>query len=624
MTDKYVKTDSWSVKILIDKVNTKTIIKPKFQRKRKWVLFPNPKKNKLPNEKQYIEFLYSTYNSVHPITLGAVKDKLSNIDGNNRINAISHFINEPLILFPENLNKLKEFITTNINDEKITDKIEQIMMKISYEELMVFKYNKYFIEKGHGDLYNNHLKNLRDELEPYFDELIDSMKINNKDRFDKDVVINVNLFYGYSTEELAECFWEINRFDSGLTEIEALSPRLYNVTDFDIQNKLLEYQIKDCIKKYYNDRINDEILDCYKYDEHTDTMNAFDFMIGFQNYSNSKCCLIHKTDNDGLSLFFKIFKILFKDSFDITFTTENINKFIDLIQKTTQILTKLKKTLFMDNLTGGKNNKIFDAANKKINNLRKNNMYLIIMAIIGYINLKESEEKILKSIRLCILYHFFVSEVVNKDKREHYKINDGILFEAGGAYIDNKAKDYFKNPSLISDKITTDIMTKLLMDLISENIQPKNYAVRPNGKDKFDKRRTRKFFEKVLICNYFNSKVPNHFLDNNFWIEHLFPFSSSWDGPIDTDRLGNIIPIIEQLNRKRSNKHISEYNKIDKDNFTVFIDNIPPKDIYDKIISHDRKLSHDRKPHIYDFDNYNSFCSTNEKNLINCLINLFK
>ncbi len=614
MTDKHIKNENWYIKTLVSKVKTNEIYKPKYQRKRKWELFPNSKKENVPSEKKYIEFLYDTYNSVHAITFGVDKFKLSNIDGNNRINAIVHFVDEPLSLFPEKLYKLKEFITSNI-DKNIADEIEKIMIKMSYEELMLFKYNKYFIEKGLNDLYNTHLKKLRDELEPYFDELINSMKINNKDRFDNDVQINVNIFTGYTTEELAEVFGKINQYNSGLTEQEALASRLFNITNFDIQDKYLEYEIKVNIKNYYNERKNDEILDCYKYDEHNDIMNAYDFMVGFQNNINYKCCLVHKTDNDGLSLFFKIFKNLFKGSFDTTFTSENVNEFIRLILKTTQLLIKLEKTLFMPNFTGG-GNKIFETANKKLHSLKKNNMYLIITSIIGYILCDTPDEKILKSIQLCILYHFFVNGLENKDKRDQYKLNDGILYEAGGAFIDNKAKDYLKNPSMISCKINNLIMEELLRELIIENTKPKKYEIRKNGKDKLDKRRSRKVFEKFLIYNYFNSNVPNQYLNNNFWIEHIFPFSSSWEGDIDIDRLGNIIPILEQLNKERSNKHISEYKKIDKYKFLNYIDNIPTENEYNVIISHDNK-----KPHIHNIDNYNKICLNNEEKLIKCLIN---
>jgi hypothetical protein len=203
----------------------------------------------------------------------------------------------------------------------------------------------------------------------------------------------------------------------------------------------------------------------------------------------------------------------------------------------------------MENFTGG-TNKIFDAANNKLKSLTKNNMYLIITAIIGYILKKIPEDNIIKSIEKCIISHFFVSCLDDKDKQEKYKLHDGILYEAGGNFIDNRAKDYLKTPHTISSKITKDIIILLLEDLMTENIKDKKYEIRTNGKDKNDKRRARKVFEKVLIYYYYKCKVPNQFLNNNFWIEHIFPFSSSWDDLIDIDRLGNIIPIIESANRE--------------------------------------------------------------------------
>ena len=603
-----IKNENWYVKNLASKILNGEIYKPKYQRKRKWDLLP--KKENVPSEKKYIEFLFDTYNSVHAITFGQDGDKLSNIDGNNRINAIIHFLNEPFILFPERLTDLNIFLSEKINHE-VAVEVEKIMKKIKYEDLMLFKYNKYFIEKGFKELYNNHLKQIRDDAEPFFDELINSMKINNKDRFDNDVKINVNLFSGYTTEELAEVFGKINQYNSGLTEQEALASRLFNIYNFVIQDKLLEYQIKQHIKKYYNERVNDEILDCYTYNEEIDIMNAYDFMVGFQNYSNAQCGLIHKTDNDGLSLFFKIFKNINKGTLDKTFTSENVNKFIKHITNATNILKKIQTIIFMENLVGG-SSKIFDTANKKLSSLKKNNMYLLITTIIGYINNNTPEHEILKSIEKSILYHFFVNNLDDKEKRDQYKLNDGILYEAGGSFIDNKAKEYYRTPALLSNKITEELFSNLLKDLIEENIKNRKYEIRENGKDKYDKRRQRKAFEKVLIYYYYICNVPTQFLNNIFWIEHIFPFSCSWNNQIDIDRLGNIFPILESLNRERSNKHISEYKKSDKNKFLSYIDIFPNDVTYDEIVSHQNK-----KPHIYDSEKYNNLCSNNEKRIIN-------
>lgn len=100
-TDKYIKNEQWSVKHLASKVFSKEISKPKYQRKRKWNILP--KKENVPSEKDYIIFLYETNNSVHAITFGQNGKELSNIDGNNRINAILHFLGEPFCLFQKNL-----------------------------------------------------------------------------------------------------------------------------------------------------------------------------------------------------------------------------------------------------------------------------------------------------------------------------------------------------------------------------------------------------------------------------------------------------------------------------------------------------------------------------------------
>lgn len=610
MTDKQIKNENWYVKNLAAKINNGEIYKPKYQRKRKWDIYP--KKNNVPSEKVYIEFLYDTYNSVHAITFGLDGAKYSNIDGNNRINAIMHFLAEPLSLFPEKLSELIKFIREK--DETIASQVEAIMKQVSYDDLMTFKYNKYFIEKGFVDLYNTHLKQLRDDLEPFFDELIISLKINEKDRFDNDVLIIVTIFNGYTTEELAEVFGKINQYNSGLTEQEALASRLFNIVNFEIDNKLLEYEIRQQLIQYYQDRKNDEILKCYVYDETDAVMNAYDFMVGFQNCSSMKCPLIHKTDNDGLSLFFKIFKNLYKGSLDKTFTSANVNHFIELMFKVIEILKKIEKSIFMNNFTGG-SNKIFDAANNKLKSLKKNNMYLVITAIIGYFTINTPEKDILKSIEISILYHFFVHCLDDKEKRDQYKFNDGILYEAGGAFIDNKAKEYLKTPGMISQRINETIMFQLLKDLITENTKCKNFETRIHGKDKIDKRRPRKVFEKVLLYYYYICQVPTQFLNNTFWVEHIFPFSCSWENQIDIDRLGNIFPILENINKERSNKHIKEYEKIDKNKFLNYIKIIPTEDQYDETISHDN-----RKPHIVNSEKYNDICSNNELTLIKCLI----
>jgi len=125
-----IKNEQWTVKILIQKVLNNEIHKPKYQRQQYWVLLPKKeKKEKTPSDRKYIEFLFETRNSVHAITFGHENDKLSVIDGNNRLNAIIRFINQPFILFPEKLDKFREQIKKEIMID-ISKKIVEIIVNI--------------------------------------------------------------------------------------------------------------------------------------------------------------------------------------------------------------------------------------------------------------------------------------------------------------------------------------------------------------------------------------------------------------------------------------------------------------------------------------------------------------
>jgi hypothetical protein len=64
---------------------------------------------------------------------------LSNIDGNNRINAIMHYLNEPFALFPEKLDDLIQTLKDNI-DKEVVPLVVDIVKKMSYSDIISFKY----------------------------------------------------------------------------------------------------------------------------------------------------------------------------------------------------------------------------------------------------------------------------------------------------------------------------------------------------------------------------------------------------------------------------------------------------------------------------------------------------
>ena len=482
MSDKRIKNEQWSVKQLISKIDNKDIIKPKFQRKKKWDTLP---KKDTPNDKAYIEFLYDTENSVHAITFGQESNQkgiiYSNIDGNNRINAIKHFMDQPFEIFSEHLDDLKRYIDTiclTIDEKELLKKIFESM---SYNEIIKFRYNKYFIEKGYKELYNLKIKIYRDEFEGFIDQIQEKLKVNSSDSFDENVKINVNLFEGYNTDELCKTFEDINKYNSKLTETELLACRLHNICSFIISNKPFESELNECIKEYYEDKSNLEVLDCYKFDG---TINAHDFIVGFQNLCNKRYNFIGKTDVDGLSLLFKLWKAI-NNSFDYTFTTENVNDFIEKINYSCEILKETISNIFTDKI----NNSLFNkSCQDKLKILKKKNLFILISSIIGYKNKNEKKEIIIKSLEKCLLYHFFVSDIKEKDTREDYHTNDPIINLRGGAQTDKTGEMLLKSPNNISTKLDTDLFICLIKQLMKETNSPYERK-QENGKPRNEKRR---------------------------------------------------------------------------------------------------------------------------------------
>ena len=447
-------------------------------------------------------------------------------------------------------------------------------------------------------LYSKYLKHKRDEFENIIENTIKKFLINENERFDINVLFNVNIFENYTTDELCKIFENINKYNTPLTEKELLASKLYNSNNFDINDNVLKVSLQNMIKEHYDDMKIDEVLECYDYDINS-KMNVYDFMVGFQNYINSKYKFVecfNDSKNSCLSLFFKIYRTLYNSLDSSVFTNENIRIFIDKINNATEILNEIYDNIFTDKLCGN-NNKTFEYCNGKINSLNTNNLYLIIIGIIAYSNDKKIKKNtIISSIEKSILFHLFIFDIKDKKNKNEARKKDVL-------YCNNsseKAKEILDNPQEVF-KISKPDFGAVLTDLLSEGIKEKVF-------NSNNDRRSRKFYEKTLMYYYYKKKVPFEFLNNIFWVEHIIPFSSTWNNNIDIDRCGNIIPIIDYLNKKRSNNHINEYKKYDETNFIRNLDKIiPTEEIYNKIINHNEK-----KPQIISNDNYNEMCSKNE------------
>ena len=623
MTGKLVENKQWLVCELKTRIDNNEIEKPKFQRKKKWDI--KLKKNNSPNESDYIKFLYKTLNTVNVITFGIdSKGNLSNIDGNNRINAIMHFLNKPFEIWSHLLIEIYKYID-NIQDFSYEDKckLKDIIKNLSYNDIVEFNYKKYFIENDYKEFYNDKLKILRDDMEELLENIKDELKINNM-RFDQIVKVNVNIFIKYTIDELCQIFEDINKYNTKLTETELLASKLYNETNFKINDKSLYEVLRVNINKYYSNKAEGEVLECYEFKD-GDTMNAHDFMIGFQEKCHSKYNFIEEVNSDGLSLFYKLYKTIYGFEYKGNgeningFTTENVNGFIKKIEIACSIFEKVVNEIFTDNI----NVKLFNSAcQKKLYTLSKNNIYMLLASIIGYCDKNIPQKEIIKELEKCVLFHLLTSEIKNKEIRDDLNQNNSIVYMAGGQYIDGISKKMLSKPEMISNKITKENFNNVIKELMLQYNEPCERFL-DNGNKKNDKRRFLPFWAKTLMFYYYKQKIPVDQLNHIFSIEHIFPNSSEWDGEIDKDRFGNLIPIPLQMNVARQNKHIKVYKEKEESKmFFEFIKDLIPNDNdYNIVITHD-----DRVPYISDNDKYDEICNKNEKiyrkNFINCLFNV--
>ena len=604
-----VKNESLYVQELLQLISEKKIIKPKFQRKKKWDTLPN-KKNQA-NEQDFIEFLYQTQNSVHSITLGQkVQDGgyyYTNIDGNNRLNAIYHFMDRPFEIFPDYIIEILTFIETTFSDDK-KERIKELFKTITYTNFINLKFRSYFNELGEEDLYNECLKPHRDSLEELIEKVQEKLKIDRKP-FDTVVKINVNKFDGYDTGELCQIFENINKYNNKLTGNELLACQLYNEEGFEIKDRLMLTSLREEVKQYYINKSEGEVLPCHQVKE-DDLINAYDFTVGLQNYCHNNYkygenYIIEefKIGDDGLALFFKLFQTL-NDKLENNFTTENVNNFIDNIKFSCEILLECYHNIFPKKI------KLFnDSCKKKFKALKKNHMRVIISSIMGYKKNLTRKDDIIISIEKTLLYHFNVSDIKDQENKDELLPYDILHFPGAGQYIDNLSKKLLNNPSIISDKITKDHMRLLLETLLKENLK----------EEKPRSRRNRKFFEKCIVYYFYKQMMPTNLLSQEFSIEHIVPFSSLNKETIDIDRLGNIVPIIAEMNNKRRNSHINKYlSKYER--FLSYIKPIIPSiSDYDNIVNHNDNL-----PKINNREIYNTFCEKNENTYIeNFLVNLF-
>jgi len=565
------------------------------------------KKTNVANYKHYIEFLIKNGNSVFPISLGLIIiDNIEAyivIDGNNRINAIIVFLTKPFMIFPEYYQDIFAFITDSAATPEEQLHYTTEIKGLSYRKISTFRRLNDILPGYDGPI------ELFRKLEEEMIHIQNSFLLDSGKPFDSNIFINVNIFKNGSYEEYSKIFEDINKHSSTLHENELLSAILFPV-NIDIKDHDLKFGVLSKIAEFYDSRGKDEVLDQYKFKmDMNDRINAFDFMVGFQNYCNDKYYVIPIYESSGgLSLFFKIFKNLYGDISNSKFTQDIIAGFIEKITFSCDIMSEAFNAIFPSNI----NETLFNKAVVKCNSfIKKNALCILLISNIASRDMM-SKSNLITETKKCIIYHLFCNRKFLKDMSNEdiaqFTALDSIEYRSGGAFISNLSNIIIQtNHDYIFGKITRDKFKNLLESCLNNTIQPCSLDEKPKARRKLN------LLDKILMTTYWNRNIPNKFISNVFSNEHITPFSSIFTGDIDIDRVGNMFPTFSDINTRRGNKDLTIYKK-ECPEFYESIKVLLPVN-YNAI-----NVYNEQKTTIQSNNEYNAYCDNNERLYIENLL----
>lgn len=660
-----IQHTTWTVGLFLQFLQEGKLKKDKYQRKKKWLIFRNENK-RLASIVEFIDFLKQNGNTINAILLGTSnhtdekgKARLehSNIDGNNRMNAMSIFFREPLRIYPEILKNIEKHAKDGRHDdgsddgkplaiqtdpEAITTLIG-LFKNMTVKDLTNFNMRDWFKRKGHEQFFKEYISENRDS----WDDLL-KQELN---MFDTpwggagsylDVKIEIMEVTGSTDDDLVDLYTKVNEYSTKVSHTDLLCAKMKWKVGHLIDKKYesLKTELVTAIREYYKKKSEGEELDCYQFGDSCDELSAFDFCVSLQSVMFKKCSCIFPNPNkdDNISCFLSLYEHLFGGNDSEHFNEDNINRFISDIYECASMFETIYKDISPPELTKA-------CAKRRRPKLSyeytKNQRLLLIAACIK--NCREKLDKNINKNRLLtiIYYHTFYKKYekeLNK-KSDNKKIGKTCksplppskLWTRGGHESTLRLRNWLKLDTI--EGVRKEDMTKVLKKLIEISVNEKSNPVNNDndsatlGRPK-DKRRNRHDWEIVLIRNYYRKSVPVGLLEriNKLWYEHIICYSTTTgDTEIDIERLGNVMPIEDKLNNARGNSHIRHYKIIEQDRgieFMKYFDDIfPTGEKYDEITEHPLDDNGGRlNPVLKSKEKYDSFCNKNEELLVKYFI----
>jgi hypothetical protein len=554
------------------------LVKARIQRKKRWVDFNGGRGCKKTNNLDFIQFIIKTGHTVNPLLFveridGSRKVNII-IDGNNRINAIIHFIEHPLYYY------------NHLIPNEFTSDMKASLRSMTLRAIYDCRDLRYFCkEHDYMDFYSKHADD--DNLYTAFDIMKGTLY---KFRF-FDIKALIIKFENITEDKIKEIYEGVNCGGIKLTRQEILASTT-SLIKFCPEEINYFPQILHHVRAYYDDMDDkDKIL----IEREQDTLNLFEVLLGFQEFCADKYSFIDNTGECELDIMFRCYEVLFGD---FEGKRDGINTFFTNIILCCNVINDIQSSFYNTNIN-------YQCIEKVKLHLKKNNLTMLLIHLYTNIHLINDKEFICSCKRI-VLYNELCNFIKEPNERKMFEVTNGLCCIAARNILET-CKNIKKCKRQLYAPDKNDLLA-LLNYVNNKHITPYTYQNKPKRRGKLTK------YKVLMLCIYYNYNIPLDFVSLPKNIEHIAPWSiTRWtEGKqIDLDRLGNIILIDEKTNKKRGNKQLTssfiESNKL-------YYYNFPTENEYMQLaITHDNILKNSAA--------YLKMCMEREQKYIESIIN---
>lgn len=577
-------TTAIKVECLYGMYCNKNLVKARMQRKKRWLDFAPTKGGHKTNNKDFIDFIIKTGHIVNPFLFVEKIDSNRKmniiIDGNNRINAIIHFIEKPLHYY----NKLIP--------QEFTDDMKRCLGNMSLRDILECRDLKQFCKTNNFiEFYKVNIDN--DNIDLAFENLKDTF---HKHRF-FDIRVLIIRFENIDDSKIKEIYEGVNRGGVKLTRQEILASTTsfitYNSTELDLYSKIAHH-----VKLYYDDMDDNEHIRIDR-DEPVN-LNLFEVLLGFQEYCATQYSFIDHTGDGELDLVFRCYEVVF-DNFKEK--CNNLNTFMQQLITAWDVIKDIQSYFYNTNIN-------YQSLEKLKLHIKKNSLAMVSLHI--YTNTDKIQDAyFISHLKILLLYNELCSMIKNGDDKKRFELYNKIGYATGSRHVFDTCQKILAGTEDLQEPSEEKIV-EILTYMNDTHVSPYTHNEKPKKRGKLTK------YKSLILCMYYNRNVPMEYLSASKNIEHIVPWSiSRWtEGrTIDLDRLGNITLIDERTNKQRGNRPMSP-DFIEKNKLYYF--NFPSSDDYTGLgITTDNVLKNSRA--------YNNMCKEREEKYITSIVSsLFK